>query len=272
MSDIRTEEFATPTPIVIEVEQPAGTLDVRTGPTETTTVTVRGENSGGAAMLDKIDISYQDGTLVIDVPRRLGSLFRYPKLSVTVIAPEQSSLRAELAAADLTCSGPLGQLHARTASGDVQTGDITGDVTAHSASGDLSIGRVGGAVSVRSMSGDVMVAAAGGDAEAHTASGDIAIRTAAASVRARSASGDVAVGVTRQGTVEVNTASGDVTIGVAPGIGVWLDVSTASGSTNTDLAVGDHQPASGCDLRITARTMSGDVRVHRAATQPVSST
>jgi DUF4097 and DUF4098 domain-containing protein YvlB len=83
-------------------------------------------------------------------------------------------------------------------------------------------------------------------------------------VRASSASGDVAIGVARRGTVEINSASGDVAVGVASGVGVWLDVSTMSGSTSTDLDVGEQPPPSGADLRLTARTMSGDVQITRA--------
>jgi len=115
------------------------------------------------------------------------------------------------------------------------------------------------------MSGDVELRGAAGDIDAHTASGDIAIGSAGASVRARTASGDIAIAVARQGTVEVNSASGDVSVGVASGVGVWLDVSSMSGTTETNLAVGEQPPTNGCDLRIMARSMSGDIDITRAA-------
>jgi DUF4097 and DUF4098 domain-containing protein YvlB len=103
-----------------------------------------------------------------------------------------------------------------------------------------------------------------GDLDAHSASGDIEIGDAGASVRGRTASGDITVLVARRGAVEVKAASGDVSVGVAQGVGVWLDLSTMSGDTTSDLAIGDAAPADGCDLRLTARTMSGDVHVTRA--------
>lgn len=268
MSELRTEQFDTPAPIAIRVNQAAGDLEVRGEPTSTTTVEVRGQNGSGDALIEKVRVQFSGDALLVDVPDRgVGGLLRHPKVTITVVAPEGSSLNADLAATDLTCRGALGNVRAKSAAGDIQIGDITGDVTAQSASGDIAIGRVGGSASVRSMSGDVALGGAAGEIDAHTASGDIAIGDASASVRARSASGDVAIASTRRGTVEVNTASGDVTVGVATGVGVWLDVSTMSGSTDTDLAVGDQQPASGCDLRLSARTMSGDVRIHRAFTQ-----
>jgi len=267
MPEFRTEEFATPAPITVRVAQAAGTLDVRAEPTATTIVELHG-SSNGESVVERTVVEVRGDQLSIEVPDRgFSMLRRNPRLAITVVVPEGSSVIAELASADLTCRGTLGRLHVETAAGDVPAGDVTGDATAHSASGDVAVGHAGGTASVRSMSGDVALASAARDIDAHTASGDVAIGTAGASVRARTASGDIAVGVVRQGTVEINSASGDVAVGVAAGAGVWLDVSTMSGNTATDLAVSDQQPAAGCDLRITARTTSGDVRIHRAAAQ-----
>jgi DUF4097 and DUF4098 domain-containing protein YvlB len=261
MTDLRTETFDTPAPITVRVNQAAGTLHVRAEPTATTTVELRRER-GSEQVLERTRVELRGDELVIDVPNRL---FRNAHLAITVVAPEGSSLIAELAATDLISSGTLRTLDVTTASGDVQAGDVTGDVKVRSASGDVAVGQVGGSASLRSMSGDVAARAVAGDVELNSASGDLALGSAGASVRARSASGDIAIGVTRQGTVEINSASGDVSVGVAAGVGVWLDVSTMSGDTNTNLAVGDQPPTTGCDLRIMARSMSGDIDIRRAA-------
>jgi Putative adhesin len=261
MTDIRTETFDTPAPITVRVDQAAGTLDVRAEPTATTTVELRRER-GSEQVLERTRVELRGDELVIDVPNRL---FRNAHLAITVVVPEGSGVIAELAATDLICRGTLGTLRTTTASGDVQADDVTGDVQAHSASGDVAVGQVGGSASLRSLSGDVALRGAAGNIDANSASGDLAIGSAGASVRARTASGDIGIAVARQGSVEVDSASGDVSVGVAPGVGVWLDVSTMSGTTDTNLAVGDQPPATGCDLRITARSMSGDIEIRRAA-------
>jgi len=263
MSEFRTEEFTTPAPITLRVNLQAGDVEVRAEPTGTTTVELRADSD---TLLDRTRVELHGDELIVETRDGLrGGLRKSAKLQVTVVLPEESPVTASLASADLACHGRLGGLTATTASGDVQAGDVTGDVSVQSASGDVAVGHVGGAASLRSMSGDVALRGAEGDIDAHTASGDIAIGAAGGSLRARSASGDVAVGETRRGTVEVNSASGDVAVGVSAGVGVWLDVSTMSGATDTDLDVGDAAPATGCDLRLTVRTISGDVQITRAA-------
>jgi predicted membrane protein len=67
------------------------------------------------------------------------------------------------------------------------------------------------------------------------------------------------------GTVRANSASGDVTIGVAAGIGVWLDLTSISGDTRTDLTMPTgHADQSAAALNLQVRTVSGDIDVHRA--------
>jgi DUF4097 and DUF4098 domain-containing protein YvlB len=135
----------------------------------------------------------------------------------------------------------------------------------NTASGDLHAIRVDGKLNVHTASGDISTRQVGGDVTANTASGDVAIDSAAAGVRVNSASGDVRLGVVRRGTVRVDSASGDVSIGVAAGTGVWLDVTTMSGSTRSDLEMtGNAQPA-GHELSLQIRTMSGDIELRRVA-------
>ena len=70
---------------------------------------------------------------------------------------------------------------------------------------------------------------------------------------------------------------GDVSVSVLPGTGVYMDVRTLSGSTHTDLDVGDAPPAGQNDpasmLSLRLQTASGDISVMRAPTsQKVSHT
>ena len=64
----------------------------------------------------------------------------------------------------------------------------------------------------------------------------------------------------------MKTVSGDVVIGVAPGTSAFLDVSSKSGSTSSDLPVSDVPvDGSALQLEIRANTVSGDVRVRRGS-------
>jgi DUF4097 and DUF4098 domain-containing protein YvlB len=104
-----------------------------------------------------------------------------------------------------------------------------------------------------------------GGARVSTASGDVQIGRAESSVRASTASGDVSIGTPRRGEVEAKTVSGDVALRVPAGTGVWLDLSTLTGSTRTDLNIGTDAPASSPDLTVRVATMSGDIEVYRTS-------
>jgi DUF4097 and DUF4098 domain-containing protein YvlB len=80
-------------------------------------------------------------------------------------------------------------------------------------------------------------------------------------------SGDLQVRRASPGRLLAKGASGDIEIGVPPGLPVWTDLSTLSGSVVSDLEpLGP--PAEGDDsLAIRARTVSGDISL-RLADQP----
>jgi hypothetical protein len=265
MSPLRTEQFDTPDPIRLRVGLAAGEVEIIAGPVTTTTVELDSANGRGAELVEQVQIQHRGGEFAIDVPEGLFGRERgRAKLKIKVSLPEDSTVHANLASADLMCRGRLDTVDASTASGEVHLDDVTHDVKVTTASGDVSIGHFGAGV-LRSGSGDIALRRIDGDAEVHTASGDVLVSQAGGSVRARTASGDIAIKVAQRGELEINSASGDVLVGVASGVGVWLDLSTMSGDTSSDLAIGDRAPAEGCDLRLTARTMSGDIQVSRAA-------
>ncbi len=151
-----------------------------------------------------------------------------------------------------------------TASGDVSVEHVAGALTFHAASGDVRVDRVDGPLLVSTASGDATIGRSSGDVDAQTASGDVVLSRADASVHARTASGDVRLDAVRRGDVQLMTASGDVQVGVAVGTRVWLDLSTLSGSTRSDLNVGSDAPASGdIELNLRVRTASGDIKLRR---------
>lgn len=142
---------------------------------------------------------------------------------------------------------------------------MRGDTSLESASGDFDAGSLGGTLGLKTASGDVLVRRIGGDADLKVASGDIEIDEALASVEVKSASGDLRVGCAHAGRVRAQTVSGDVTIGVAEGVGAFLDVTTVTGDTRCTLPLEESSAVAGSALEIVARTVSGDVGAHKAA-------
>ncbi|MBO0833392.1 MAG: hypothetical protein J2P29_15630, partial [Actinobacteria bacterium] len=58
---------------------------------------------------------------------------------------------------------------------------------------------------------------------------------------------------------------GDVNVAVVPGIGVYLDLSSTSGSVRSDLdEVDANETADAATVTVRARTFSGDVRVTKS--------
>lgn len=265
-------EYATSGPLDVDVSVAAGAVHIGTADTGTAVVEVAPYDDSPASrdLAENTQVSLDGGTLVIHAPDAGGGwLFRRaPRLRVRVTVPTGSRLNARVASAELRCDGEFGQARLDTASGDVYLRTCTGDLKVGSASGDLLVDRVDGDAALRSASGDITVGAAGRDVNAGTASGDVQIGDAAGSVRARTASGDVRVGGARHGGVEVDTASGDAQVGVVPGTRVWLDLSSLSGATRSDLTATDAGPTAAGDapaaLTVRLRSMSGNVHVYRA--------
>ena len=67
--------------------------------------------------------------------------------------------------------------------------------------------------------------------------------------------------------IEAKSASGDIRVAVRPGIGVYLDLSTLSGTASSDLEPAEQ--SAGSDMTLSCRTLSGDVHVTRGA-QPAA--
>jgi len=109
-----------------------------------------------------------------------------------------------------------------TASGNVRAEGITGRIELTTASGD---------VTVRGVSGEV---------RASSASGSVRVREAAGTVSANSASGDVDVELTRlegTGDMRFSSASGNVNVRLPASIDAQVEMSTASGSIDTNFPI-----------------------------------
>jgi hypothetical protein len=268
-------EFPCPTPITMNIKLAGGAADVYAVERETAAVEVEPYDDSSAAReaAERIHVELRGDTLVVECPTGSGWLSRQRnRVRVHAWVPIDSALNSSVASADVACHGRFAAVTANGASGDLRVEEVTGDLVVNTASGDVHAGRVGGRLQVDSASADVRAAYVGGDAKTDSASGDVEIDELGGGLSANTASGDLRVGVTRGGTVKVNSASGDVTIGVPAGTLAWLDLSSMSGSTHSDLAMTDgaEPVATGeAALNVQVRTMSGDIHVHRVA-QPAT--
>jgi hypothetical protein len=256
-------EFPADGPVQAEISLPAGSVHVTGTRTDTVTVSLKAASGAGERLLADTEVGFDGGKLRVITPRRV-SVFGNASLDLVITMPAGSAVTAETASADVRCTGELGELGGKTASGDVHAEHIAGDIDFNTASGDVQVDEASGDVRVSTASGDLGIGRAGGEIIAKTASGDVRITEAGQSATVKTASGDVRIERISTGLADATTVSGDIVIAVAPGVGVYLDVSTLSGDADSELdssggAEGD------ASLTISCRSVSGDVRITRAA-------
>ena len=268
---MRRETFSTPGPIRLDLRVPAGEIAVEAGDTDETAVEL--EPSGGAestAAVEEARIELRDRVLVVDVPEQRGIRFfsRGPEVRLSVRCPHGCDLRVRAASADVRANGRFASAEVESASGDVELGEVAGDARVKAASGDLQLGPVGGSLAAEAASGDIAVERVAGEAKMRTASGDVVVGEAESSLTVQTASGDQRVGSVTAGEISLRSASGDIWIGIRRGSAVWVDASSMSGATTSELDVGD-APAVGAGeeplVELRAQSMSGDIHVARAA-------
>lgn len=214
--------------------------------------------------LDRAGLFFTHSRLRVRLPER--RLMGTGSYAVSVISPPDADVQVAAGSADTVLRGRLGRADLTSASGDIAA-EHCAVLQLRTASGAARIGTVDGRATVASASGDLRVDTVGGGLEARTASGDVVVGEAAGDVSVGTASGDVTIGRVADGTVRVTTVSGDSEVGVAPGLRVWLDVSSVSGRVDSQLTDDDglagEDPA---QLSVTLRSVSGDQRIRRVAT------
>jgi hypothetical protein len=235
-------DFPTNDPVDLQVRAATGDVTVSAVATQTARVTLEGDEG----FITGARVEFDDGKLSV-VGTGLPGL-RGLGLTVTAELPEGSSCLVHTTSADVRCSGRLGALDVHTISGDVSAEEVSGLARVDTASGDIDLGS---AAEVR----------------AETASGDVSLGQASGTVTVRTASGDVRIAEASGLRADVKSASGDIRVAVAPGIGVYLDLSSLSGTVSSELEPAEDSGAA--SLTLNCRSISGDVRVVRAA-QPAA--
>ena len=212
--------------------------------------------------------SGQRPTVVVDVPQKRGfalNLFGRGGIECRVRCPQESGLSVRTKSADISARGTLGALNVATASGDIEVDRVTGGVNVKSASSDFSAREIGDGVSIQTASGDIDIDIARGPVNITSVSGDISIGEAYDNVNSNSVSGDQDHRAVMQGVVSVNSVSGDVTVAVRRGSRAFLDCTTVSGDTTSELELSSEAPTGdGPLVEVRAKTVSGDIRITRA--------
>ena len=280
---MRSETFATPGPVRLDLELPAGAIEIETADTDETHVELEAlsnndqvqEMVAGA----RIEASQRgDGHEVsVEVRTRHGVWISFsrgpdirlgtPEMRLRVTCPKGTALDVRSKSADLQARGDYGIVDFKTASGDMYV-DRSSDAYAKTASGDVHLDEVSGSLDVKTVSGDVHVATVGRDANVQAVSGDVHIRSSDGSVNANTVSGDQKYDAVMRGRVELRAVSGDISVGIRRGSRVFIDANTVSGSTSSEFELADTPsapPAQDAPLvEIFAKTVSGDVRLERA--------
>jgi DUF4097 and DUF4098 domain-containing protein YvlB len=262
-------------PPAVDIRNPAGSVTVEAvegaGEVE---VVVEALNALAEELLDRVDVDLSEPAnpssplrVRIRVPER--KLLRSPSFAVRISTPPGAVVRVSVGSADVALRGRLARTDVTGASGDVSADEVT-DLDVRTSSGNCRAGAVRGRASIASASGDVQLGRVEGALQARTASGDVSVERAGATASIRTASGDIVVGAAAGDVVQATTSSGDVSVGVVTGLRVWLDLATASGRISS--ALDDEAPeADGRpDVTLRLRSMSGDLRIDRAAHAPAA--
>ncbi|MFL5945216.1 MAG: DUF4097 family beta strand repeat-containing protein [Gaiellaceae bacterium] len=280
---MRSETFSTPGPVRLDLELPAGAIEIEAAETDETHVVLEALSSNEQVQEmvagARIEANQRgDGHEVsVEVRTRHGVWISFsrgpdirlgtPEMRLRISCPKGAALDVRTKSADLRARGDYGIVDFKTASGDIFV-ERSSDAYAKTASGDVQLDEVRGSLDVKTVSGDVNVGTVARDANVQAVSGDVLIRSNDGSVSANTVSGDQQYDAVMRGRVELRAVSGDIGVGIRRGSRVFIDANTVSGSTSSEFELSEAPsapPAPDAPLvEIFAKTVSGDVRVERA--------
>jgi DUF4097 and DUF4098 domain-containing protein YvlB len=224
--------FDTPDPVALYVELGGGALTVEATDTAETRVEVNGPRE------DEFTVEQRGRNVAVLGPKGRFFGIGTDSHTVLIVVPTGSDLATKTGSADTETIGTLGVVKLKTGSGDVELERTEGPLVVESGSGDVRCHEARAEVRIKSGSGDIDLGDVGGSTGISTGSGDVVIGVAHQSTVVKTGSGDL----------ELKRAESDVSL------------TTASG----DLVVG-HAPRG----RITAKNVSGDVRIGIPSGTPV---
>jgi DUF4097 and DUF4098 domain-containing protein YvlB len=280
---MRSETFSTPGPVRLDLELPAGAIELETAETDETHVEL--ESASGKASVEemiadaRVELARRGDVyqVSVEVRTRHGVWISFssgpdirlgtPDLRLRISCPKGAELDVRTKSADLRARGEYGKVDVKTASGDINI-DRAADTYVKSASGDVHVELVEGLLDVKTASGDLHAGSVTRDANLNLVSGDVYIGDCGGSVSTNTVSGDQRYEAVVNGRVELRAVSGDIAVGIRRGSRVFIDANTVSGSTSSEFELADApQEAPDPDaplVEVYAKTVSGDVRLERA--------
>jgi DUF4097 and DUF4098 domain-containing protein YvlB len=251
----RDEHFPVDARARLEVNVPAGAIQVHAGDDGAVDVSIESTDAG------EFEVSCIGSVVSVVQPSRWG-IIRARGTRVVVRVPPGTDVEARSASADIELRGMLGAVRLRTASGDVDAEHV-GRLEAHTASGNARVAGSSGDASFNTASGDVSVGRVDGRLTASLASGDLHAGSAGGSIDVGTASGDVSISRCDGDEIIVKTVSGDIHIGLPAGIRVEPEIATLSGRTSLPQAAARASSEPRRIVRVRLRSISGDIRVDR---------
>ncbi|UFR03633.1 DUF4097 domain-containing protein [Streptomyces sp. Go40/10] len=216
------QKFATPAPVSVVLDIPAGVVRLIAADRGDTTVEVLPADASlgrDVKAAEGVEVGYGDGVLRIgggQVRNRI--LGPSGSVEVTVQLPAGSRVEAKAASAELRGVGRLGDVVFEGQQATVKL-DETASARLSVQAGDISVGRLGGPADISTQKGDLRIAEA---------------------VR---------------GAVTLRTEHGDISVGAARGVSASLDAGTAHGRIHNALANTD----GAAGLTLHATTGYGDI-------------
>ena len=280
--------FATPNPIIVDVELGVGDIRVEASDRIETVVDVRPSDPAKKADVsaaERTRVEYASGHLLVKAPtgwRRWMPDRDGESIDVLIGLPEGSSVRVEAGVATVRGRGRIGECGCKVGVGDLQldgsgplelktgAGDITveravGRTQIVTGSGAVRIGYIDGTAAVKNSNGDTWIGEVTGEARVSAANGSISMDRAREGIVAKTANGDVRLGEVERGAAVAQSAMGDVEVGIREGVAAWLELNTKFGEVHNDLDASESPEASEETVEVHASTSYGDVVVHRAS-------
>lgn len=199
--------FPATDPIALYVELGAGQLLTTAHDTDEVTVEIEGPRA------DDFKVHHAGKRVAVIAPH--GRFFGRDSHQVTITVPTGSELVTKTGSAETVTVGTLGTVALKTGSGDVEIDRAEGPAVIQSGSGDIKGFEFAGEVRIKSGSGDIDLGDVHGKTGISTGSGNVVLGLVRATTVIKTGSGDLKV-ERAEADVSLTTASGDLTIGTAP--------------------------------------------------------
>ncbi|WP_406862177.1 DUF4097 family beta strand repeat-containing protein [Streptomyces sp. HUAS MG47] len=216
------QQFATPSPVSVVLDIPAGHVRLIAADRADTTVEVRPENPGkgkDVKAAEQTEVTFVDGVVRIEIPEAKSRLLGASgSIEVTVQLPAGSRVDAKAAAAEYRGVGRLGDVTLDGGHRSVQL-DEAASARLTALDADVTIGRLTGPAEISTQSGGITIAeAVRGDLTLATQQGDITVSAArgvSATLDAGTSYGRVHNALANSGdaglTIRATTSYGDIT-------------------------------------------------------------